>query len=235
MPDGLRPRYLTVHLHNMLCGYLCEAGRTTRFVPGERHVDGVDRRVRRAERGGDCPILVRSERRRAADLAHGPPARLTVLQEFGRLIGIVVDRHAGRFHQDFDHARRRFGLVPFRLGHGKRIDDKDHDVAHLIERRLEADQMQRFHQFQGIQHAAHAEVIGHAAIHDMEVGSVDAVAKLRLFLDMAGRARGGPGRLAVLDKRLDPVRRLVVAATAVVVQRDWREHHWHGGRGRRRP
>lgn len=35
MPDGLRPRYLTVHLHNVLCGYLCEAGRTTRFVPGE--------------------------------------------------------------------------------------------------------------------------------------------------------------------------------------------------------
>ncbi len=146
----------------------------------------------------------------------------------------MVDRHAGRFHQDFDHARRRFGLVPFRFGNGKRIDDKDDDPAHLIQRRLEADQVQRFHQFQGIQHAAHAEVIGHAAIHDMEVGSVDAVAKLRLFLDMAGRARGGPGRIAGMDKRLDPVRRGVVATTAVVVQGDRREHHRHGGRGRRR-
>lgn len=36
MTDGLRPRYLAVHLHGILCGYLCEAGRTTRFVPSEQ-------------------------------------------------------------------------------------------------------------------------------------------------------------------------------------------------------
>jgi len=34
--DDLRPRYLTVSLHGILCGYLCEAGHTTRFVPGEQ-------------------------------------------------------------------------------------------------------------------------------------------------------------------------------------------------------
>ncbi len=53
-------------------GEFIEVGQLVPILqPGERHVDGVDRRVRRAERGGDCLILVRSERRRAADLAHG--------------------------------------------------------------------------------------------------------------------------------------------------------------------
>lgn len=36
MSDDLRPRYLSVQLHGVLCGYLCEAGRTTRFVPSEQ-------------------------------------------------------------------------------------------------------------------------------------------------------------------------------------------------------
>jgi len=35
MTDGLRPRYLEVHLHGVLCGYLCEVERTCRFVPAE--------------------------------------------------------------------------------------------------------------------------------------------------------------------------------------------------------
>lgn len=35
MSDGLRPRYLEVWLHHVLCGYLCEVERTCRFVPTE--------------------------------------------------------------------------------------------------------------------------------------------------------------------------------------------------------
>lgn len=35
MSTGLRPRYLEVHLHGVLCGHLCEVGRTCRFVPAE--------------------------------------------------------------------------------------------------------------------------------------------------------------------------------------------------------
>ncbi|WP_420991673.1 type II toxin-antitoxin system HipA family toxin [Cupriavidus sp. 30B13] len=35
MSPGLRPRYLEVHLHGVLCGHLCEVERTCRFVPAE--------------------------------------------------------------------------------------------------------------------------------------------------------------------------------------------------------
>ncbi|WP_454726541.1 MULTISPECIES: type II toxin-antitoxin system HipA family toxin [Cupriavidus] len=35
MSPGLRPRYLEVHLHGVLCGHLCEVERTCRFVPAD--------------------------------------------------------------------------------------------------------------------------------------------------------------------------------------------------------
>ncbi len=53
--------------------------------------------------------------------------------------------------------------------------------------------MQRLQDLHGIQYAPHAEVVRDAAVHDMDVGPVDAVLELRLFLYVAGRARGGPG------------------------------------------
>ncbi|RZT39168.1 type II toxin-antitoxin system HipA family toxin [Cupriavidus agavae] len=39
----LHPRYLEVHLHGRLCGFLCEAGGNTRFVPTEEYRGNNDR------------------------------------------------------------------------------------------------------------------------------------------------------------------------------------------------
>jgi len=41
--DGLHPRYLEVRLYDRVCGYLCEAGGNTRFVPSESFRGDADR------------------------------------------------------------------------------------------------------------------------------------------------------------------------------------------------
>src|SRR5690606_10546697 len=41
--EGLHPRYLEVRLYDRVCGYLCEAGGNTRFVPSEAFRGDVDR------------------------------------------------------------------------------------------------------------------------------------------------------------------------------------------------
>lgn len=43
MSFELHPRYLEVHLHGRLCGFLCEAGGNTRFVPTEEYRGDNDR------------------------------------------------------------------------------------------------------------------------------------------------------------------------------------------------
>jgi len=43
MSFELHPRYLEVHLHDRLCGFLCEAGGNTRFVPTEEYRGNNDR------------------------------------------------------------------------------------------------------------------------------------------------------------------------------------------------
>ena len=62
-------------------------------------------------------------------------------------------------------------------GDGQRIDDEDDDPARVVERRWHAGFVQRLEDLQRIEHAAHAHIVRYAAVDEVEIGSMDAVAK----------------------------------------------------------
>ena len=45
----------------------------------------------------------------------------------------------------------------------------------VVERRWQALVVQGFEQFQHVEHAAHAQVVGHAAVHEMDIRAMSAV------------------------------------------------------------
>ena len=92
--------------------------------------------------------------------------------------------------------------------------------------------MQRFETLQRIQHPTHADVVGHAAVHQMEVRSMDAVTESLHFLELPYRTCRGPRRVRGFDEELYPTGHGIVASAAIVVERDRREHDGHGRRCR---
>ena len=92
--------------------------------------------------------------------------------------------------------------------------------------------MQRFEDFQRIEHAAHAHVVRHAAVDEMEVRPMDAVAISLLGFERAYCSCGGSRRVVGVEEWPRPCGYGRVAGTAIILDRDGREHHRHGRRGR---
>ena len=198
----------------------------------ERHVDGIDRGVRNAQSGGHRRILVGCKRSRVADQPRRLPLRRRVFQQFDRLVGKGVDRGARRFEQDVHRTGRALRLVPFRRRRRQRIDDEHNDPAHVVEHRRQTRFVQGFEHFQRIEHTAHAHVVGYAAVDQVQIGPMDAVAVGLHVLQRPNRARGGSRRVVVVDEQLHPGGRTPVAGAAVVLDGDGREHDRHRRRGR---
>ena len=74
---------------------------------------------------------------------------------------------------------------------------------------------------------AHAEVVGEAAVDQVQEGTVLRVLERRHLLHALDRARGGPRRVVGIGARDEPGRKLVAAGAAVVVERDRRQHQRH--------
>ncbi len=70
---------------------------------------------------------------------------------------------------------RRLRFIPLGRGKRHRIDDEDDDPLHVVERRWHALVVQGFEDRKRVQHAAHAHVVGHPAVHEMDVGPLGAV------------------------------------------------------------
>ena len=68
-------------------------------------------------------------------------------------------------------------------------------LLRAVERRRHARIVQRLEDFQRIEHGAHADVVGHAAVDEVKIRSIDAVAEGLLGLERAYRARGGSRRI----------------------------------------
>jgi len=156
--------------------------------------------------------------------------RLLVPQQLRRLVGIVVDRTPA--------ALSRISIVPggdSDLSHSVFGEDMEIDETTMI--------LRRWSSGVGWPTRCSASMISRLSrtlrmprlsetppSTTWMYGRLTPVAELRLFLDMAGRARGGPGRFDGVDKRFDPGRRRVAAGAAIIVERDGREHHRHGRR-----
>ena len=106
----------------------------------------------------------------------------------------MVDRHTGRLDQEREVAGRVLGLVPVGLRRGARIDDEEDDPAHVIERRRLIQDAQGLEQIQHLERAAHAEVVGQAAVDEMDVRPAGAVLERLQVLACLEGASGRPGR-----------------------------------------
>ena len=123
----------------------------------ERYVDGVDLGGRDAQGRGHLGILVGGKRGRIADHAHRRPARRGVLQRLDRLVGERVDRRARRLEQDVDRARgRMYDSSQLVGGDDSEFTTKTMILLRVVEGRRQAGLVQRFEDFQRIEHAAHA-------------------------------------------------------------------------------
>ena len=118
-------------------------------------------------------------------------------------------------------------------------DDSELTMKMMIRRALSsgdanAGLVQRFEDFQRIERAAHAQVVRHAAVDEMQVGPPLAVAQRLLALERSYRPCRGSRRIVGVEERLHPGGRRRIAAAAVVVEREGREHDRHRRRGRGR-
>ena len=80
-------------------------------------------------------------------------------------------------------------------GDDSELTTKTMILLHVVERRRQARIVQGLEHLQRVEHAAHADVVGHAAVHEMDVRTVRAVAVGFDFLQLAYRARRGPRRI----------------------------------------
>ena len=55
--------------------------------------------------------------------------------------------------------------------------------------------VQRFEQLQRVEYPAHPDVVGHAAVHEVDIGTLGAVQIEFALLQLAQRARRGPRRI----------------------------------------
>ena len=100
----------------------------------------------------------------------------------------------------------------------------------MVQRRGQPGVMLRLDEAQRTEHAAHAEVVGHATVDQVDVGMVDAVVVLRSVVQFANDARGRPRRDVGFGEALHPRRHAVAAGAAVVIEGHRREHHRHSRR-----
>ena len=96
-------------------------------------------------------------------------------------------------------------LVPVGGRRRQRVDDENDDPARAVERRWHAGFVQRLEDFQRIEHGAHADVVRDAAVDEMQVGPMHAVADRppRALSERIARAAGRGGFVG-FDERLRP-------------------------------
>ena len=97
-------------------------------------------------------------------------------------------------------------LVPVGFRRGARVDDEDNDPANLIERRWLTQDTQSLDGLQYFEHGAHAEVVGQAAIHEMDVRPTDAVLERSQVLACPEGTDGRPRSSLGIAKCFDPFR-----------------------------
>ena len=60
-------------------------------------------------------------------------------------------------------------------GDDSELTTKTMILLHVVERCGQALVVQGFEEFQRVEHAAHAQVVGHAAVHEMDIWAMNAV------------------------------------------------------------
>jgi hypothetical protein len=82
--------------------------------------------------------------------------------------------------------------------------------------------VQRFERRKHVEHAAHADVVGDAAVDQVNVSMILAVGEHLQLLQPLHRARSGPRRIGIVEENPRPGRQLVAAGAPVVVDGDRR-------------
>ena len=116
----------------------------------------------------------------------------------------VINRHARGLEQDRERARRVDRDVPVRGRTRQRIDDEDRDPAHAVERCRPAQRVLGFQRFEDVEHTAQPEVVGDAAVDEMDVGSLCPVVVGLELGELPHHARDRPRRLGRVDEVRDP-------------------------------
>src|SRR5262245_62562462 len=123
-----------------------------------------------------------------------PPLRdlRAILHQLDGFERVPIDRHARGLQELCDHAGRRFLLVPVGARGRAGVDDDQHDPADDAEADLALERGTRRRLLEHLQHAAHADVVGDAAVDEVDVRPVLAVLeRLNLAVEL-NRARRRP-------------------------------------------
>ena len=136
----------------------------------------------------------------------------------------------GGLQQDHQVVRRARGPVPVGLRDRQRVHDDHDDALDLVEPGRPPQRARGLELLERLEHAAHAEIVGEAAVDHVQVRAVRAVLEGFQLLHPLQRAPRRARPRVVVAHRLRPAGQLPAARPAVVVERDRRQHERHRGR-----